>query len=79
MGMILRDGVVLAMIGIAVGVGLAYAAGLEMQSLLAGIRPGDLETFLAAVALCFLMTLAGSLMPALRAVRIDPTVAIRAE
>jgi putative ABC transport system permease protein len=79
LGMILRDGVVLAMIGIAVGVGLAYGAGLEMQSLLAGIRPGDLETFFAAVALCFLMTLAGSLMPALRAVRIDPTVAIRAE
>jgi ABC-type lipoprotein release transport system permease subunit len=50
-----------------------------MQALLAGVRPGDLATFLAAVGLCFLMTMAGSLMPAVRAVRIDPTVAIRAE
>jgi predicted permease len=79
LGMILRDGIVLAMIGIAAGVGLAYGAGLQMQALLAGIRPGDAETFLAAVVTCLFMTLAGSLIPAVRAVRIDPTVAIRAE
>jgi len=79
LGMILRDGVVLALIGIAAGVGLAYAAGLEMRALLAGVRPGDFETFVTAVVLCLLMTLAGSLVPAVRAVRIDPTVAIRTE
>ncbi len=79
LGMILWDGVVLALIGIAVGVGLAYAGGLEMQTLLAGVRPGDVATFGIAVGLCLLMTLGGSLAPAVRAVRIDPTVAIRAE
>lgn len=79
LGMILWDGAALALIGIAVGAGLAYGAGLEMQALLAGVRPGDLETFGIAVGLCLLMTVAGSLMPAVRAVRIDPTVAIRAE
>jgi hypothetical protein len=47
--------------------------------LLAGIAPTDAATFLSAAALCLLMTLAGSLAPALRAVRVDAITAIRAE
>jgi ABC-type antimicrobial peptide transport system permease subunit len=50
-----------------------------MQSLLAGIGPGDALTFAAAAGLCFAMTLAGSLVPSLRALRVDPVTAIRAE
>jgi ABC-type antimicrobial peptide transport system permease subunit len=50
-----------------------------MQALLAGIAPGDLATFLTASALCLLMTLAGSLVPSIRALRIDPITAIRVE
>jgi putative ABC transport system permease protein len=77
--MILRDGVILAAIGIILGVIAGYAAGSGLQALLAGVRPGDAASFLSAVALCLVMTLAGSLLPAWRAVRIDPTVAIRTE
>jgi predicted permease len=79
LGMVMRDGIVLAAIGIVVGVAFAYGAGLELQSLLAGVHPGDAPTFLSAVVLCLVMTMAGSLIPALRAVRVDPTTAIRTE
>jgi ABC-type antimicrobial peptide transport system permease subunit len=44
-----------------------------------GVGPGDGATFLAAAGLCLAMTLAGCLVPCLRALRIDPIVAIRAE
>ncbi len=77
--MILRDGVILSSIGITLGTALGYASGRGLQALLAGVRPEDPLSFLSAIALCFVMTLAGSLLPAFRAVRIDPTTAIRAE
>jgi predicted permease len=77
LGMIVRDGAVLAAVGIVLGIALAYIAGRELQALLAGVLPGDLASFVTATALCLVMTLTGSLVPALRAVRIDPTTAIR--
>jgi ABC-type lipoprotein release transport system permease subunit len=50
-----------------------------MEGLLAGVKPGDALTFASAIGLCVLMTVLGSLVPALRAVRIDPISAIRSE
>ncbi len=79
LGMIVRDGFVLALIGIGFGVVLAYGAGYQLRALLAGVQPGDAATFSSAVALCLVMTLAGSLAPAVRAVRVDPTTAMRGE
>jgi predicted permease len=76
---VLRESILLASAGVVLGVALAYAAARAMQALLAGIAPGDAATFLAAAGLCFLMTLAGSLAPSLRALRVDPITAIRAE
>jgi ABC-type antimicrobial peptide transport system permease subunit len=61
------------------GIVLAYAAGRAMEGLLAGARPGDALTFASAIGLCVLMTVLGSLVPALRAVRIDPISAIRSD
>lgn len=77
--MIVRQGAVLAGAGIVPGIVLAYAAGRAMEGLLAGVRPGDALTFASAIGLCVLMTVLGSLVPALRAVRIDPISAIRSE
>jgi len=77
--LVLRQGALLAATGAVLGLLLAYAAGRAMEALLAGVKPGDLVTFLTASALAFLMTLSGSLLPALRAVRVDPTTAIRTE
>ena len=77
--MVLRRAAVLAAAGVLPGVLLAYAAGRAMQGLLAGIRPADVETFGAVAILCLVMTVAGSLAPAMRAVRVDPATALRTD
>jgi ABC-type antimicrobial peptide transport system permease subunit len=77
--MILRRSVALAIAGVVPGVPLAYASGRAMQALLAGVAPGDAATFVTATGLTLTMTMAGSLLPALRAVRVDPITAIRME
>jgi predicted lysophospholipase L1 biosynthesis ABC-type transport system permease subunit len=79
LGMILRDGVMLSAIGVVIGVAAALGAGQSMKALLAGIEPADTVTFAAAIALCVAMTVMGSLVPAVRATRVDPTTAIRVE
>jgi predicted permease len=79
LGMVLGQAALVVVAGILPGVLLAYEAGLAMQALLAGVTPSDPIAFLAAAALCVAMTLAGSLLPAWRAVRVDPITALRAE
>jgi putative ABC transport system permease protein len=78
-GLVVRQGAALALCGVIPGIAIAYAAGRAMQSLLFGVDPGDAATFMAAAVLCMLMTLAGSLMPALRAVRVAPATVFRGE
>jgi putative ABC transport system permease protein len=77
--MVLRRGVALAAAGAVLGATLALGAGRIMQGLLAGIGPADPAAFVAAAVLALAMTVAGSLVPALRAVRVDPVLAMRAE
>jgi putative ABC transport system permease protein len=77
--MVLREGAVLCGAGVALGLVIAYAAAISMQSVLAGVKPSDPPTFLAGICLAALMTLAGSLLPALRAIRVDPISVIRNE
>jgi ABC-type antimicrobial peptide transport system permease subunit len=77
--MVVRRSVMLAMAGVIPGVALAYVAGRSMEALLAGVRPADAPTMIAAVGLSVLMTLVGSVMPTLRALRVDPITALRAE
>lgn len=77
--MILSQGAKLALVGVATGVALAYGAGTMLRSLLSGVQPGDWPTMLAAVGLSAFMTISSGAIPALRAARVDPTTAIRAE
>ena len=77
LGWVLGRGAVLAVAGVVPGIALAYVAGRLLEALLAGVTPGDATTFLTAVALAVVMTLAGSLVPTLRAIRVDPIRAIR--
>jgi putative ABC transport system permease protein len=78
LGMVVRRSVWLA-IAVVPGIALAYAAGRWMQALLVGVTPADLATFATAGALAIVMTIAGTLMPTLRALRVDPISAIRTE
>ncbi len=79
LAMVVRHGLVLAAGGAALGVALAYVAGRTMEALLAGISPADTVAYGAAVALVLIVTLGGTLVPAVRAMRIDPLEAIRTE
>ena len=77
--MVLGQGAVLAGMGLALGLVLAYAAAKLLESLLAGVKPDDVATFSIAAVLCLTTALLGTLVPALRAVRVDPTAVMRAE
>ena len=77
--MIFADGMRLALLGITPGVLCGYAAARGMRALLFGIAPNDPATFAAAAGLALLMALAGSLLPALRAVRVTPMSVLRSE
>ncbi len=77
--MMLSRSVVLAIAGIVPGIAIAYAAGRSMEALLAGVPPADAVTLSGAVGLALVMTLAGTLLPTRRALRVDPITALRAE
>jgi len=79
MWMILSRSALLATVGVILGSLVAYAAGRSMQAILFGVNPGDTTVFAAAIGLSIVMTVAGSLLPAWRAVRVDPMTATRAD
>jgi predicted permease len=79
MWMVMRRSAILAVIGVSIGAVIAYAAGRSMQAILFGVSPADLPVFLAATGMSLLMTLAGSVTPAWRAVKVDPIAAARAD
>ena len=76
---ILRQSAVLACCGVVPGVAIGYAGGRAMESLLVGVTPADGLTFAAAAALCAVVTLAGSWVPARRAVRVSPAAVFRGD
>jgi len=78
-GLVLREGLVLALGGIVIGIGVAYAAARGMSALLFGVRPEDPLTIGLAAVLCLATAMAGCLRPALRAARVDPLSALRVE
>jgi ABC-type antimicrobial peptide transport system permease subunit len=76
LGLVARRGLILGGLGVAAGIWIAYAGGRWVESLLAGVSPADPTTFGIAIGVALLMTIAGSLTPALRAARINPKDAI---
>jgi len=77
--MVLRQALGLALIGAAAGVIAALALTQTMASLLYGVKTTDLFTFASAPAALLLIALAASALPARKAARIDPMVALRYE
>jgi putative ABC transport system permease protein len=76
---VLREGLALAVTGVAIGVFVAYFAARGMSALLAGVEPGDPVTIAAAAGLCLVTAIAGCLRPAARAARVDPITVLRGE
>ena len=77
--LVARRGLVLGTAGVAVGVVVAYLAGRWMESLLVGVSPADAPAMTTAITVSAGMTLAGSLLPAIRAARTSPAEAMRVE
>jgi ABC-type antimicrobial peptide transport system permease subunit len=77
--MVVREAAVLLGIGLVVGAGLSAFAGRAAETLLYGLRPGDPATIALAMAGLAAVTLVASWVPARRASRLAPTVALREE
>jgi predicted permease len=77
LGMIVRRGVKLALIGIAAGLAASAMITRLLSGMLYGIRPFDPITFIAMTALLLLVSVAASSLPAYRAARVDPIRTLR--
>jgi putative ABC transport system permease protein len=77
--MIMGQGARLVIAGLVVGLGAANVAARVMRSLLHGVSPADPVALGGTVAVLLLVGALGSLLPALRASRIEPTEALRSQ
>jgi putative ABC transport system permease protein len=77
--MVIRQGMSIALTGTIVGLAGGFAVARVMTSLLYEVAPSDPYIFAAATAVLLLAGLAASLVPALRAALVEPTVALRCE
>jgi ABC-type antimicrobial peptide transport system permease subunit len=79
MRLILMEGSGLALAGITVGLGFAWALSRLMTSLLFEVKPTDPATFFSVAILLCVVAMASCYFPARRATRVDPMVALRHE
>jgi predicted permease len=77
--MIMREAALLLAIGLVVGIALALAAAKTAGALLYGLQPSDPATYLLAVTLLAAVAAAASYLPARRASRVDPMIALRCD
>jgi ABC-type antimicrobial peptide transport system permease subunit len=76
---VLKDGLKLTVAGMVLGIGLAALIGRSMNSLLYGVKPSDPIVLSVVVALILSISFAALIVPARRALRIDPVEALREE
>ena len=79
LALVMREGLLLALAGVALGLGGAFLMTRTLAGYLHEVEPTDGVSFLAAAGCLLLVTLAASYLPARRATRVDPLAALRAE
>jgi ABC-type antimicrobial peptide transport system permease subunit len=77
--LVLRQGLQLALLGIALGIGGAFALSRILAGFLYGVAPTDVLTYVSVAGLLLLVALAACYIPARRAMKVDPMVALRYE
>ena len=78
-GMVLRQGMAPTALGLAAGLGLSLLGGRLMQGLLYQVEPREPTVLAGATALVAVVALLAVVLPARRALRVDPTEALRSE
>ena len=79
LSLIMKNGLTLVLTGIVIGIGSAFGLMRFLATLLFGIQPTDRVTFVVVSATFFVIAMVAALIPALRATRVDPLVALRDE
>ena len=77
--MVVGHGIALTVLGIAIGTGVALAVTRSMTKLLVGVKAADPAIYVAVAVLLSIVALVACYVPAARAARVDPTVALREE
>ena len=77
--LVLRRAMLLAVIGVGIGIGGAFAVTRYLTSLLYGVKPFDAITFVAVALGLIVVALVAAVLPARRATKVDPLVALRYE
>ncbi len=77
--MVLVEGIWLVGLGLVLGIAASLALSGAMARLLYEVRPTDAATLMSIAALTLMVALAASIVPAIRALRVDPMTALRAE
>jgi predicted permease len=78
-GMVLRESMVMVVIGVVIGVAASIAAGRLVATVLFGLSATDAWTMAGAIGLMVIVSLAAGYLPARRAARVDPMTALRYE
>jgi putative ABC transport system permease protein len=79
LSLIMKNGLALVLTGIAIGIAGALALTRFLTTLLFGVTPTDSVTFVVVGIIFFVIAMIASLIPALRATRVDPLEALRYE
>jgi ABC-type antimicrobial peptide transport system permease subunit len=78
-GMVIREGLVLTAVGVGIGIIGSLAAGQVVSTLLYGVSARDPLTLVGVVVALAIVSTVASWLPARRAARVDPLVAMRGD